>query len=308
MPRICFVLSVLVAATLVVTTPAHAQRFSEIPLARPGQEDAQVSFAVATVKESPAPAGPPKMAINPSGAFTAVNVTLLQLILVAYDVRAYQVVGGPEWMGSQFFDIAAEAPDDFALEDTKAMMRRLLEKRFGLAARKERRPLSVYALKWLDARRRGGPWLRRPSGCDRSPADPPEIMVGPRRRAPSSEGQSTSNSDSECRSFWGFAGVRQGYRNGWFHARRSELSSLVGFLDLEVGKPVFDETGLRGAWDVDLKWDPRRALSDTPGVSDDIPFGSIFMAVREQLGLKLEPTDADVEALVIESAQRPTLN
>jgi uncharacterized protein (TIGR03435 family) len=90
--------------------------------------------------------------------------------------------------------------------------------------------------------------------------------------------------------------------------RRSDLSSLVGFLDLEVGKPVFDETGLSGAWDVDLKWDPRRARSDTPGASDDIPFGSIFMAVREQLGLKLEPTNADVEALVIESAQRPTLN
>ena len=307
MQQICVVLSVLVAATLVVTPSAHAQRFSEIPLARPGQEDVQVSFAVATVKENHAPAGPPKMAINPSGAFTAVNVTLLQLISVAYDVRAYQVVGGPEWMGSQLFDIAAKAPDDFEMEHTKAMMRRLLEKRFGLAARKERRPLAVYALKWLDARRRPGGWLRRPSGCDRRPADPPEMMVGP-RRAPSLEGQNRSNSDSECGSFWGFAGVRPGYLNGWFHARRSELSSLVGFLDLEVGKPVFDDTGLRGAWDVDLKWDPRRALSDTPGVSDDIPFGSIFMAVREQLGLKLEATNADVEALVIESAQRPTLN
>lgn len=176
MQQICFVPSVLVAAALVVTTSAHAQRFSEIPLARPGQEDVQVSFEVATVKENPAPAGPPEMAINPSGEFTAVNVTLLQLILVAYDVRAYQIVGGPEWMASQFFDIAAEAPDDFEMEDTKAMMRRLLEKRFGLA------------------------------------------------------------------------------------------------------------------------------------VSDDIPFGSIFMAVREQLGLKLEPTNADVEALVIESAHRPTLD
>jgi hypothetical protein len=86
----------------------------------------QVSFEAASVKEDPArtrtEAGPPTMVMHPSGQFAALNVRLRQLILVAYVVRPYQIIGGPDWMGSQFFDIVA-APGDFEMGHTKAMMR-----------------------------------------------------------------------------------------------------------------------------------------------------------------------------------------
>jgi uncharacterized protein (TIGR03435 family) len=102
--------------------------------------------------------------------------------------------------------------------------------------------------------------------------------------------------------------VLPGYRDGWFHARRRDLSSLVGYLGSRAGKPVIDQTGLTGVWDVDLKWDPRPALSDAPAGGADIDFGSIVTAMREQLGLKLTPTNAEVEALVIERVLRPSPN
>jgi len=117
--------------------------------------------------------------------FTALNVTVRQLILSAYDVRVSQIAGGPNWMESQYFDIQAQAPDDFEMGQTKLMMRRLLEQRFGLVVQRATSVASVYALEWINSRRTPGRWLRRPSVCDRAPADPPEVLVIERLERPS---------------------------------------------------------------------------------------------------------------------------
>ncbi len=81
------------------------------------------------------------------------------------------------------------------------------------------------------------------------------------------------------------------------------MARLAGELSC-VGRQVIDRTGLAGAFDVDLEWTP-----DTPGAAPSPDAGpSIFTAIQEQLGLKLEPSTAPLEVIVIDSAERPAEN
>ena len=286
-------------------TPAYSQ----IPAESPAQATTNISFDVASVKTDSArsrtESGPPTLAMHPSGQFTALNVSVRQLIMSAYDVRSFQIRGGPDWIATQYFDILAQAPDDFEIGHTKAMMRRLLEERFGLVVQRTTSELPVYALGWVDRNRRPGPWLRRPgAACDRPPADPPEETVGGpgRRRPPQRPGQGEMKPDPECRPFWGTTAVFAGV-DKWFWARRVPFASTLDAVGAFVDLPIVDKTGLTGVWDVDIKWDsdPRDASN-----SADARYGSIFTAVREQLGLKLEPDRSPTPVLVLERVQQPT--
>ena len=91
----------------------------------------------------------------------------------------------------------------------------------------------------------------------------------------------------------------------WFYSRRLPLSSILVTLGNYAGAPVIDNTGLTGEWDVDLKFE-----LDASGAQGGAEprYGSIFTAVREQLGLKLEPTKSSVDMLVIEQIERPSPN
>jgi uncharacterized protein (TIGR03435 family) len=275
---------------------------AQIPPAAPGQERADVSFDVASVAETGLSrrTAASTLRMHPSGLFQAIQVSLRQLIMVAYDVADYQIVAGPEWMRTDLFDIVAKAPEDFEMGHTKAMIRKLLEKRFGLVIREEKRVMPTYSLEWVDGSRKLGPWFRLPSrDCDVK--FPPRPLAPPGRRT-----TTTASADSpEC----GIgAGINVG---GWVWLRRSPLSAMVGFLRIEVDRPVIDKTGLAGAYDVDLKYSPARRLVPAAVVGNVPDLGggvSIFTAVREQLGLKLEPMDGEVEVLAIERLERPTPN
>jgi uncharacterized protein (TIGR03435 family) len=301
----------LLAAAILVARPAYAQM--QIPPESPGQAASDISFEVASVKADPArsrsEAGPPTLVMHPSGRFTALNVTVRQLILGAYDRRASQIAGGPDWMDSQLFDILAQAPDNVEMGQTRQMMRRLLEQRFGLVVERATMAASVYSLEWVNRSKMPGRWLRRPSAsCDRPPADPPEDLVGPLggRRATAAREQREQDADPECPWFFGFGSNRPlaPGETQWFHSRRLPWSSLLPS-DAIVGGLVIDNTGLTGIWDVDLKWE-QDSLSAANSV--ETRYGSIFTAVREQLGLKLEPTKSNVEMLVIERLERPSEN
>jgi uncharacterized protein (TIGR03435 family) len=248
--------------------------------------------------------------MHPSGRFTALNVTVRQLVLNAYSLRAFQVAGGPDWMDGQYFDILAQAPDDFELGQTRQMMRRLLAQRFGLVVQRASRMTSVYSLEWTNDSKTPGRWLRRPStSCDRFPADPPEETVGPLRGRPASttRSQRDRQADPECPPFLGFGSTRPltAGEAQWFFARRHPVSSILSVLEAAAGGPVIDNTGLTGLWDLDLKFEMDSLGAPT---ETDRRYGSIFSAVREQLGLKLEPTKSDVEMLVIERLEQPTEN
>ena len=141
----------MLVAMFIVAGPAYAQ----IPPEPPGQSTPDRSFEVVSVKVDPAPtrseAGPPTLAMHPSGRFTAQNVTVSQMIQSAYDLRPFQIGGGPDWMGSQLFDIEARAADDFEMGHTRSMMRQLLKEPFGLVIQRATSVMSVYALERVAA-------------------------------------------------------------------------------------------------------------------------------------------------------------
>jgi uncharacterized protein (TIGR03435 family) len=290
----------VLAAIFFVAGPAYAQ--IQIPAESPRQAASDIAFEVVSVKRDPArsrsEAGPPTLVMHPSGRFSALNVTVKQLILNAFGVRAFQIAGGPDWMDGEYFDILAQAPDDFEMGQTKLMMRRLLEQRFGLVLQRATSVQPVYSLEWLNKKRTPGPWLRRPSGCDRPPADPPEVADRSQRDQPP---------NPECPGLlgWGSNRPMTAGEAQWFFSRRHPMSSVLPALEPAVGGPVIDNTGLTGIWDLDIKWEQESLGAPN---SAETRYGSIFTAVREQLGLKFEPTKARIEMLVIEGLARPSEN
>jgi uncharacterized protein (TIGR03435 family) len=240
----------------------------------------------------------------PTGRYEARYVTLAPLIQAAYGLRPYQVIGGPDWVSVDRFDVLAQAPDDFEMTHTQPMLQRLLAERFALVVERATRPMPVYVLDWADSRRTPGQWLRRPAAeCDRPPTDPPEVLVGPlgRPRRSAVTSQPRTNAADECRASWG-SNHMFSVPDPWFHARRTPFETVVSAFETIVGRPIQDRTNLAGTWDVDVKWDAE-TRDATP---TDSRFGSLLTAVREQLGLRLQATDANVDVVVIDSVELPT--
>lgn len=176
--------------------------------------------------------------------------------------------GGPDWIRTDRFDIEAKADGTPTQEQMLRMLRALLADRFGLVARPEARPKPVYAL--VLARRDG--------------------QLGPGLRA----------SDAACQSGPGTCPVRM--QDGALTSMGLTMPRLASELSF-VGRPVVDRTGLTGAFEVDLRWSPE---AEPGGATPDAP--SIFTAVQEQLGLKLEPSTGPVDVLVIDRAMKPAAN
>ncbi len=250
------------------------------------------SFEVASIKvnkvgnEQSVPQNP-----QPGGRVTLTNRTLRYLVQFAYStfeapLHDFQIVGGPDWAERDRFDITAKMPGNPApgvetANLARVMLRTLLAERFGLRVRTESRALPVYALVLHRPDGRLGPGLRpRPDSC--------EGVVRPR----SSEFKEPDLRDTRL------CGLLRG---GWgvLNYRGVGISSLFRPSALGgVDRIVIDHTGLQGVFDIDLTW----AVDST--ASPDAP--SIFTAVQEQLGLRLNPTKAPLEVLVIEGAQRPS--
>lgn len=207
--------------------------------------------------------------------FTALNVPVEMAISTAYGLPMFSrdLVDMPQWIrldmtGVNRYDVTARAPDGSSLQDQRAMLRNLLEDRFGLRVRRETRELPVYLLTRLDERGALGPNLRRATkNCL------------PRTAC---EGR-TNGADSSYRgAHWSIV-----------------LQTIGAGLD---GR-LMDRTGLSGVFDFELTFSTR-GLSVAPGDSGV----DIFGAVRQQFGLKLEPDRAPFEVLVVESVKRPTPN
>src|SRR5688500_2006267 len=115
-----------------------------------GKPDAPAASEVAAVKANKTGAGPMSIGMQPGGRVPAVNVPLGMLIVSAHGVQPFQVIGGPDWLQSERYDIVAKAPDgapQFSRENNMAMLRALLAERFKLNARKETREMPIYELK-----------------------------------------------------------------------------------------------------------------------------------------------------------------
>jgi uncharacterized protein (TIGR03435 family) len=219
-----------------------------------------------------------------AGQFTATNVPLRELILAAYQVQPFQVEGGPAWINSDHFDIVAKLPGvpppPRPGEPTfrQLALRRLLAERFKLVLRHQTKDFPVYALVTV-----------RPDG-----------KLGPRLHKSTTDCTTAANR-SLC-SIQGFQGGLQ--------SRGLPIGYLAANLSPLLQRVVLDRTGLTGNYDFDLTWTPDQLLpgrgEPPPGAPRIDPNGpSLFTAMQEQLGLKLESTKGPVDVLVIDHVEKP---
>jgi uncharacterized protein (TIGR03435 family) len=260
------------------------------------------AFEVASVKLNKSSNGPKGIRpVGPGGRFSATRLTLRELTRLAYGspaaLMADQVIGGSSWIDSDYFDVVAKVAEqdltpnaNTALGvETLMMLRSLLGDRFRLKMHTESRQLPIYALV-SSSRRRSSPQLRLSTGDCVSPLAAPRSVTVDRNRL--------------C----GFTTVGAGLLAG----RGVTMEFLAGVLSQfpDVGRIVRDRTGLSGAFDIDLKYSPAFPAAANPDASVANPTSdsgpSVFTAIQEQLGLKLESTKAPVDVLVIDHVEQPT--
>jgi uncharacterized protein (TIGR03435 family) len=236
---------------------------------------------------------------QPGGRLTATNVTVAALIRFAYDLPDFQVSGGPNWLNSDRFDILANAKGDPPVAQQRLMLRRLLEERFKLAAHTEMRVLPVYALVLARSDGKVGPRIRR------SDAECARIA-----QPPSDSGVGLSPMEGPPCGFFGFApGTHFPSGRGGFAFRGLTMPTLAKKLVPMVRRSVIDQTGLAGHFDAEFDFvaelPPPPPPPGLPNPFSGTQFTSVFTVFPEQLGLKLDARQGEVEVLVIDRAEKP---
>jgi uncharacterized protein (TIGR03435 family) len=275
MIRLCFI-----AASLLLLAPASGQTASPS-----GSNTSAKPFAYDVVSIKPHLNDDGSSVQPTKNGVRLVNVSLYGLIVNAYQVRWDCVSGGPGWAESDGYDLSAKFDDETAaaldklppkarFQEQMKMLTAVLEERFHLKVRKVRKEMPTYQL------------VLAKSGSKIKPADSNNQyengIQGPNHK-PMGAGAMT---------------MSYGKMVGQSIGMDMFAMNLAGTLD----RPVVDKTGLTGKYDIALRWTPEGA---TP-VDDSM--GDIFSALQEQLGLKLEGTKEMVDAIVIESVERPTAN
>lgn len=241
-------------------------------------------FDVASIKPNKASGGV-SFGVGNGGA-SGRNVTLQMLIGLAYRLQDFQISGGPSWVSSDRFDVEAKAGDAAVGPDQlRLMLGSLLGDRFKLTLHREMRESSVYGLVVA----KDGPKIKRsPDQTSPDVNGPAPTGAGPNRGA-----------------------IRLG--PGSLIGNAVALPLFTKFLSQRLDRIVIDKTNLTGRFDIRLQWTPGFGESQfDPGgkilPSADSSGPSIFAAIQEQLGLKLESTKAPIEILVIDHAQKPSAN
>ena len=232
----------------------------------PMTADADPSFEVATIKPSNRDLGLSSWGMQ-GGRLTTVNAPMMRLIEQAYDLQPQQVMNAPPWLTSERYDITAK-PDTPGLpseDQARTMLQKLLADRLRLKVHREQRELSAYAMTVA----KGGLKIKNSAGD----------TAGPRGQMSMGGGHAIVN-----------------YRN-------VALGELAGILQQQLDRPVIDQTGLEGKWDIELKWTPGDSLSGEGG--DEPP---LLTAIQQQLGLKLVARKALVPVLVIDHVEKPSEN
>jgi uncharacterized protein (TIGR03435 family) len=281
------VLAVTIASVAQGFLPAEALAQAGSPASAQSPPDSRKpTFEVASVK--PNKSGDPGMSITtqPGGRYIATNVPVGMLIRNAYQLQESQLVGLPDWAASERFDIAAKAEQDIAPTNQKPnphqlMLQSLLEERFNLKVHRETRDLPGYALVVARADGKFGPQMKQSdvdcaalAAARRAGGPPPPPMTAGERRPCS---------------------MRMG--RGTLTAGSMTMANLAGTLSSAVQRMVVDRSGLTGGFDFDLTFSMDQ--------SADASAPSIFTAVQEQLGLKLDSMRIPTDVLVVDSIERP---
>ena len=269
-----------IGALLLVGTlgPADAQT--------PAAAGDKPAFEVASIRRNVSADQGASVRAQPGGALTITNNTLFNIIRNAYNVQGFQIIDGPDWINRDRWNIVAKAEGNPQGPQMMAMLQNLLADRFKADIRRETREMQVYALTLGRSDGRLGPQLT-PSTVDCAALAAARTAGAP-PPPPRADGRPTCG---------------MSVNPGVAIAGSYLIADIARNLSGATGRIIVDKTGLTGRYDMELKWTP----DPTQGsASTSFDGGSLFTAVQEQLGLKLEAQRAPVDVLVIYSAERPT--
>jgi len=250
-------------------------------------------FEVASIK--PNKSGDLRMTFRSAsgGRFTASNVSLQSLITIAYHIKDFQLSGAPPWL-SERYDVEAKAEGNPGGDAMLPMLQGLVEDRLQFKFHRESKELPVYALVVAKAGK-----LHPVEGeCGPPPSGPPP---------PPEPGKLPT---APCGGFFMFPGHLSG--------QKVPIEQLLDTLSRFTGRTVLDKTNLPGKYDIDLQYTPEQGQFQAPpgGAPPGMPplpptdpnGPSLFTALQEQLGLKLESQKGPVEIMVIDHIERPSEN
>lgn len=238
----------------------------------------QMQFGVVSIREAPLGREGWRMEFDLDG-FKATGVSLRQVIQEAYGTyEEERLSGGPKWLSTQKFDIEAKIDGDdipafkaLSREQRQSMLQTLLFERAHLSLHHESVELPVY-----------------------------ELVVA-KRGSKLHESSSQRFRQADIKGMQGL--VLKSY-NGRLDVEEYSVPALASDLHSFVGRIVVDKTGLTGRYDFSLRWTPD-SLSNSEAAAE---WPSLYTALEEQLGLKLEPARAPVDTLVVDHIEMPSEN
>jgi uncharacterized protein (TIGR03435 family) len=228
---------------------------------------AQVAFDVASIKESQSLETGGTMRFTPDGGVRVQNLPVRSLLTIAYQLQPYQLVNPPGWASETRYNIEAKPAANVPREQSYAMLQALLVERFRFAFHRERREVDGFALVRVRADRLGPDLKPSELNCEKDMATTPRCRQG-------------------------------GITIDTMTANGAPIWSLLQLVISKAGAPVSDETGLTGTYDIQLRWSNEVAPSD-----DRL---SIYTALQEQLGLRLERRRVTTEVVVVDRLERAT--
>lgn len=302
--------TLLLLAGGLVTVSLAAEQGPPAPAAAP-----PARFEVASIKRNTSGNTFISFDVQPD-RLSLINIPVRQLIVRAHQVQPYQISGGPSWIASDRFDVVAKAETVVTPAQMNVMLQTLLTERFKLAFHREERPGDVFRL--VKARPDGKlgngikPATVECGGPGRGPRPGPAADPAGRAAAPPpgrGAGPEPGPGGPPGGCFFLMA-------PGRMQMAGQPMSALANTLAQQLGRPVRDDTGLAGAYDLTLTYMPDSAgrgmpigppppgAPELPPIDPDAP--ALTTAVQEQLGLRLEAGKGPMEMIVIDSIAQPT--
>lgn len=277
--------------------------------------DSELTFEVASVKPAPPGSGGRGGGVGirggpgtaDPGQITYTHILLKKILMDAYGMKDYQI-SGPDWLVTERYDIIAKIPEGTTKDQSNFMLRSLLKERFNLMYHSESRDLAVYELVVA----KNGWKLNAAAAADDAPSAPGT----PVRMTPDKDGFPDLPAGSA-----NMVGVNS---NGRMRvaARMQPISGLINELESMLDRHILDKTGLTGKYDFKLQFSTEglggnfaRVMSAqapptaTPVETQNHGGVSLFAAVQDQLGLKLESKKDRIDYLIIDHIDKvPTEN
>lgn len=320
------VLAVVLLAGLVAALRAQSPK-SQASTAQPPTPQWQIDaggkmeFDAASIKSNKSGDGGHNNLALLGGHIVMTSVSLRQLMAQAYKFASLSdatnmIFGMPDWAASERFDIQAEAPGNPTIDQKRLMLQSLLANRFKLAVHHETRQLPVYALRMAKPGKLGSQIHPHAGGtqCDQAPAGRTETQ--PQQESPRAtpsrspaEAAAAALQQFPCGRVVGGLLAQTDHDQIWSGGRRVNMDTIAASLGgmESIDRPILNRTGFSGAFDFTIEWSHQlqsllaNPTTETSGLS-------LLQALREQLGLKLEPQTGAVDVIVVDHVEQPSEN